>query len=112
ELRVTSLDGDIESPPAIVAVTHDDIAPALPEADLIDATAGACITVLRGSATVNGGVMAVEGSSSLTIVNETTDASASNPTAEENGSFSTTVTSTCPGDQLSIVATDAAGNVS
>src|SRR5690606_35163304 len=71
-LEVVSVNGAITSPPAIVTVTHDDIAPAAPVAGALTATGSGGLICLRTSGTLNGNVGAVEPRAQVHARNETT----------------------------------------
>lgn len=110
-LDVTSSQGSITSPPARVVVVHDSIAPVAPAQASITARAPALTScLLRRTTTVSGAASSVEARSTVRITNTTAAANVS-ATATDTGTFSGNLNA-CPGDLLSITATDAAGNVS
>lgn len=110
-LDVTSTQGTITSPPARVVVVHDSVAPIAPTASAITARAPALTTcLLRRTTTVSGTAGSVEARSTVRITNTTAAANVS-ASATDTGTFSGTLNA-CPGDVLSITATDAAGNAS
>lgn len=120
-LSVTSITGAIGSSPVIVTITHDDIAPAMPDGSAITAQAMSTVilTCFRNGGTVFGSAGSVEGSSRVFIWNVTagqseptpTSMTGGNTTATDMGSF-TTGHNACPGDVIRIKVMDAAGNVS
>ena len=111
ELSVTSLEGEISSPPTLVTVVHDDIAPTAPDSGRIAiGTPGGLGCTLRGATPVNGMTSAVEGNSSVRVMNMTGGGS-STSNANPDGSFNLSVPA-CAADILRLTATDAAGNVS
>jgi hypothetical protein len=113
ELEVVSMDGLIESSPALVTVIHDDIAPAAPAAAQISlgrpALAG-CLTRAE-SINVTGGLGSVEGFARVRVLNATQGSIASTVDAQADGSFVTSLLA-CDGDLLRLTASDAAGNTS
>ncbi len=110
-LDVTSTQGSITSAPARVVVLHDAVAPGAPVAASITARAPMLTTCLaRRTTTVSGTAGSVEARSTVRITNTTASANVA-ATASDTGTFSGNLNA-CPGDVLSITATDAAGNVS
>jgi hypothetical protein len=111
ELMVMSVEGAIESPPAIVTIVHDDVAPAAPDGGLISLGSPTLATCLARTESINvtGGAGSVEGLARVRVRNITASSTAVQTTAAADGSFSTSIPS-CEGDRLSITATDAAGN--
>ena len=112
ELHVSSLEGEIESPAAILNITHDDIAPTAPSSSAItvEQTPPISTCLARPVLTVAGGMGSVEGTSRVRVTNLTTS-SAWSTNATANGTFSIDVNA-CHGEVVSVVAVDAAGNVS
>ena len=112
-LEVVSIDGAIESPAALVAITHDDIAPGAPDSAHISLGSTTLSTCLERTERINvtGGSAAVEGAARVRVLNVTEGSTTANATAGADGSFSTSITA-CRGDVLRITATDAAGNAS
>lgn len=113
ELEVVSVQGAIESPPAIVTITHDDIAPDAPDESAISIgspTLSTCVARTE-SVNVSGGTGAVEGLARVRITNITAGSSPVSTNANADGSFSTSIRA-CESDILRIVAIDAAGNQS
>jgi len=112
-LEVVSIDGAIESPAALVAITHDDIAPSAPDSAHISLGSTTLSTCLARTERINvtGGSAAVEGAARVRVLNVTQGSTTANATAGADGSFSTSITA-CRGDVLRITATDAAGNAS
>lgn len=108
-LDVVSMAGAITSAPARATVIHDDIAPDAPDAEEMDAD-GPGICLFRGSVAATGASGAVEGRSVVRITNSATSAVVTT-SADDGGAFSVNVVA-CPGDNLSVTATDAAGNTS
>jgi hypothetical protein len=112
-LEIVSVEGAIESPPALVTIEHDDVAPNAPDANRI--TVGTpsfpCIGGPIESVGVTGGSMSVEGFARVRVSNVTRSGLQSSADASQGGAFSTTILA-CSGDVLRITATDAAGNTS
>jgi large repetitive protein len=112
-LEVRSFLGAIESPPALVTIVHDDIAPARPVANMIeasDASAPGGICIVRSNVTVTGQMSSVEGNATVRITNLDGNFADEYP-ATANGSFGGTQLA-CPAEVLEIRAIDAAGNES
>lgn len=112
ELQVVSVEGAIESPPSIVTITHDDVAPDAPDGAAISLGSPSLSTCLARTESINvtGGAGAVEGLARVRVRNLTASSSVA-VDANADGSFSTSIRS-CSGDRLSLTATDAAGNES
>ena len=111
ELSVTSLDGELESPPSIVSIVHDDIAPADPAASSITASAGTGLGVCIGGS-VAGASAAVEANAMVFVWHQTagqSEPASPSTTATETGAFSAGLTS-CGGDLIRVRVRDAAGN--
>jgi large repetitive protein len=113
ELEVRSVEGEIVSPPALVTIAHDDLAPSAPAANRITVGSPAfpCIGGPIESIGVTGGATAVEGFSRVRVSNLTRNNIQSSTDAAQDGAFTTTILA-CDGDVLRITATDAAGNTS
>lgn len=114
ELEVVSVLGEIESPPALVTVVHDDIAPEAPNGGTISlgSGAGTCGVILGGrrSISVSGSEGTVEPRARVRVTNTNSNTTVT-PSADDTGAFSTNL-SVCRGDTLRFVAVDAAGNES
>jgi hypothetical protein len=108
-LDAVSMAGAITSAPARVSIVHDDIAPTAPDATHLDAD-GPGICLFRGAVSTVGTAGAVEARSSVRVTNSDTT-TAVTTTASDTGTFTVNVVA-CPGDTLSVTATDAAGNTS
>jgi hypothetical protein len=109
-LSVVSVTGSIESPPSLVTITHDDIAPAAPDAAGITATAGGCVLGVPTGGNVAGAMSSVEARSLVRVSNVTRSTSATT-SATDGGSFSVGL-GACSGQVIRVTATDAAGNTS
>jgi hypothetical protein len=112
-LEVVSVEGAIESPPAFVTITHDDVAPTAPDGARISLGSPVLATCIARSETVNvtGGAMSVEASARVRVRNITAGALTASAMATADGSFATSIRA-CVGDLLRITATDTAGNES
>ncbi len=114
ELHVVSVDGAIDSPPAIVTVTEDEMPPDAPDSTHIAVASGSSLSCTlggRGSVNVTGGAMAAEALSTVHVQNRTATGISTTVSAASDGSFSTSIQA-CSGDLLRFTATDAAGNTS
>ncbi|MEC7519480.1 MAG: Ig-like domain-containing protein [Myxococcota bacterium] len=109
-LMVVSREGSIESPATPVTITHDDIAPATPNASNITASAGGCVLGVPTGGNVSGMMMSVEARSTVRVENVTRSTSATS-TATDAGSFNVSL-GACNGDVMRVTASDAAGNTS
>ena len=116
-LTVVSRTGTIESAPAIVTITHDDIPPARPTAATIMVTRNSggilgCPGTLSTTGNVRGGEGTVEGLSTARVENfSRAPGTFQNVLATELGTFTAPIVS-CAGEVMRIRAVDAAGNVS
>lgn len=112
QLHVTSVNGAITSPETIVTITHDNMAPAAPVGTSITVASPPPLAMcpVRTSLSVTGAMSAVEAASTVRVTNMATSSMVTT-TATAGGSFTTSM-SGCRGDIFSIVAIDAAGNVS
>ncbi len=108
-LDVVSMAGAITSAPARVSIVHDDIAPTAPVRANLDAD-GPAVCLFRGAVSTVGTAGAVEGRSTVRVTNTDTTTTVTT-TASDTGTFTVNVVA-CPGDTLSVTATDAAGNTS
>jgi hypothetical protein len=112
-LEVTSIEGAVESPPSLVSITHDDIAPIDVNAGLVSlgSPAIASCIVRSEQIAVNGGIGSAEAFSTLRVVNSSAGTLNSTTTVNSDGSFSRSILA-CVGDILRLTSTDAAGNSS
>lgn len=111
-LSVTSKNGDIESPAALVTVVHDDIAPDAAVSEKLQIGKGNNCNFLspaRG-VTVSGTEGAVEAGATVRVTN-TTRTTTTSTRADDTGAFSTSLTG-CANDTLRFIVVDDAGNES
>lgn len=110
DLRVVSVEGAIESAPAAVSITHDDIAPAAPSASALSASSSTCVAGVPTGGNVAGSMGAVEARATVRIENVTGGRRATT-SATDGGSFSVSI-GACTGDVIRVTAIDAAANES
>lgn len=108
DLSVVSLNGNIESPAALVTVVHDDIAPEAALAEKLSVAASRSCLIIRPQLAVSGSQGAVEAGTRVQVTNTTRSGSAE-VRADDAGAFSTSVAA-CAGEKLSVVVVDDAGN--